>query len=308
MMILLRQWSKSNILRRHSSWQTTSKITNSCTISQTEPFLSRSITQHQHNRCYGIITNHNNHNHNTTRSLSSMVPQTDNNNDNNNNNNNNNNNSHHPLAKTSSDGVVAIPIDFDVASKIEGDESQIVIIEIEPNQIVRAESGAMLYMTQGIHMETTTAGGLSAGFKRMLTGQNLMISDFSYQGDPGTKGEGMMCVCMYIYYCCCYICIFMLCYIYYYILCVVMFAMVYRWIDWLHDTKLFYILCHLLHSCYIYHFILQITQKNKIKTKQNNHSRLGNGFSIQNHSNQCPRLWWKNHLSKRCLALCFAHH
>lgn len=115
-----------------------------------------------------------------------MVPQTDNNNDNNN---NNNNNSHHPLAKTSSDGVVAIPIDFDVASKIEGDESQIVIIEIEPNQIVRAESGAMLYMTHGIHMETTTAGGLSAGFKRMLTGQNLMISDFSYQGDPGTKGE-----------------------------------------------------------------------------------------------------------------------
>lgn len=92
-------------------------------------------------------------------------------------------------AITSSDGVVAVPIDFDAASRVEGQESQIVTVDLEPGNVLRAESGAMLYMTDGVDMETTTGGGLSAGFKRMLTGQNLMISDFRYNGAEGTKGQ-----------------------------------------------------------------------------------------------------------------------
>lgn len=48
------------------------------------------------------------------------------------------------------------PIDFDVNSKIEGNESQIVTINLEPGQVLRAESGAMMYMTQGVEMNTTT--------------------------------------------------------------------------------------------------------------------------------------------------------
>ena len=93
------------------------------------------------------------------------------------------------LAQTSSDGVVAThPIDFDVASKIEGNESQIVTVALEPGQVLRAESGGMMYMTDGISMETTTGGGMSAGFKRMLTGQNVFISDYRYEGEPGTTG------------------------------------------------------------------------------------------------------------------------
>lgn len=91
-----------------------------------------------------------------------------------------------PATTTSSDGVVAVPIDFDVASRVEGQESQTVTIDLEPGQVLRAESGSMLYMTEGVKMETTTGGGLSAGFKRLLTGQNLMISDFRYEGT--TKG------------------------------------------------------------------------------------------------------------------------
>lgn len=89
---------------------------------------------------------------------------------------------------TSSDGVVATPINFDVASKIEGNESQIVTVSLEPGQALRAESGAMMYMTQGVEMNTTAGGGISSGFKRMLTGQNLFISDYTYQGEPGTSG------------------------------------------------------------------------------------------------------------------------
>mmetsp|Transcript_8769 Transcript_8769/g.8894 ORF Transcript_8769/g.8894 Transcript_8769/m.8894 type:complete len:283 (-) Transcript_8769:1144-1992(-) len=93
------------------------------------------------------------------------------------------------IALTSSDGVVATPIDFDVASKIDGSESQIVTINLEPGQVLRAESGSMLYMTAGVEMEATSGGGVSAGFKRMLTGQNIFLTDFRYTGESGTSGE-----------------------------------------------------------------------------------------------------------------------
>lgn len=59
------------------------------------------------------------------------------------------------LAHTSADGVVGLPIDFDVQSKVEGNESQIVTIALEPGQVLRAESGAMMYMTDGVEMNTT---------------------------------------------------------------------------------------------------------------------------------------------------------
>ena len=32
------------------------------------------------------------------------------------------------------------------------------------------------------------SGGLSAGFQRMVTGQNMFISDYTYEGEPGTVG------------------------------------------------------------------------------------------------------------------------
>jgi hypothetical protein len=99
------------------------------------------------------------------------------------------NTSNLPLQQTtSSDGVIATPINFDIASTIEGNESQIVTIRLEPNQVLRAESGAMMYMTNGIEMNTTSGGGMSAGFKRMITGQNVFISDYSYKGEEGTNG------------------------------------------------------------------------------------------------------------------------
>lgn len=89
------------------------------------------------------------------------------------------------VATTSSDGVIGEPIDFDVASKIEGNESQIVTIELRPQQVLRAESGAMMYMTDGVEMQTTTGGGISTGFSRMLTGQNFFISDYRYTKESG---------------------------------------------------------------------------------------------------------------------------
>jgi hypothetical protein len=93
-----------------------------------------------------------------------------------------------PSSTTSSDGLIATPINFDIASNISGNESQILTINLHPNQILRAESGAMMYMTEGVTMNTTTGGGMSQSFKRYLTGQNLFISDYTYTGNEGTFG------------------------------------------------------------------------------------------------------------------------
>jgi uncharacterized protein (TIGR00266 family) len=70
-------------------------------------------------------------------------------------------------------------IDFRIAAKVEGDESHVATIELHPGEILRAESGAMLFMTQGVVMETKMAGA-SAAFTRMLTGQNIFLTDFYY--------------------------------------------------------------------------------------------------------------------------------
>ena len=86
-----------------------------------------------------------------------------------------------------------VPIDFETSSSIKGEESQILKVQLEPNQTLRAESGAMLYMTQGVEMTTSlgesdTKNAISAGFKRMLTGQNMFLSDYKYDGGYGPTG------------------------------------------------------------------------------------------------------------------------
>lgn len=99
-----------------------------------------------------------------------------------------NNNQAPTNTNTSTDGVIGIPIDFDIAATIEGNESQIVIIQLRKGQVLRAESGAMMYMTDGIQMNTTTGGTVSTGFSRMLTGQNFFISDYTYDGNNDEYG------------------------------------------------------------------------------------------------------------------------
>lgn len=69
-------------------------------------------------------------------------------------------------------------IDF----KIFGDDMQTVEIELDPGEGVRAETGAMLYMEDGIEMQTSTGGGLFSGFKRMVTGESFFITTFLYNG------------------------------------------------------------------------------------------------------------------------------
>ena len=62
--------------------------------------------------------------------------------------------------------------------KIIGDDIQAVEIELDGGEAVRAEAGAMLYMDQGIEMQTSTGGGLFKGFKRMVAGESFFITTF----------------------------------------------------------------------------------------------------------------------------------
>jgi uncharacterized protein (TIGR00266 family) len=62
--------------------------------------------------------------------------------------------------------------------EIHGDDMQAVEIELDPSEGVRAEAGAMMFMEEGIEMQTSTEGGLFKGFKRMITGESFFITTF----------------------------------------------------------------------------------------------------------------------------------
>ena len=70
---------------------------------------------------------------------------------------------------------------------IYGDSIQVVEITLDPGEGVRAEVGAMMYMGEGMKMQTSTGGGIFKGFKRMITGESFFVSTFKYVGkDLGT--------------------------------------------------------------------------------------------------------------------------
>lgn len=62
---------------------------------------------------------------------------------------------------------------------LHGDDMQLVEIELDPQESVRAEAGAMTYMEDGIEMATSTGGGLMKGLKRMVTGESFFITSFT---------------------------------------------------------------------------------------------------------------------------------
>jgi uncharacterized protein (TIGR00266 family) len=79
-------------------------------------------------------------------------------------------------------------IDFEVF----GDDLQFVEITLDPNETVIAEAGSMMYMSNGVQMETQMGDGSrpNAGFmdklmqvgKRVLTGESLFMTAFTARG------------------------------------------------------------------------------------------------------------------------------
>jgi uncharacterized protein (TIGR00266 family) len=85
----------------------------------------------------------------------------------------------------------------DIDFEIHGGEMQFVEVELDPGEGAIAEAGAMMYMTQGIGMETIFGDGsqqpkgvmnalLGAG-KRLLTGESLFMTVFTNQGQGKQK-------------------------------------------------------------------------------------------------------------------------
>ena len=70
--------------------------------------------------------------------------------------------------------------------KIFGDDMQLVEIELDQGEGIRAEAGAMMYMEKDIEMQTSSGGGIFKGFKRMITGESFFITTFLHNG----KGKG----------------------------------------------------------------------------------------------------------------------
>ncbi len=95
-----------------------------------------------------------------------------------------------PPPPTARRGSVADQVDFD----IHGEEMQFVEVELDPGESVVAEAGSMMYMGEGIEMETIFGDGsakqttvmdkLVGAGKRLLTGESLFMTIFSHKG-PG---------------------------------------------------------------------------------------------------------------------------
>src|SRR6476646_1040459 len=72
-----------------------------------------------------------------------------------------------------------------ISHQIIGDDMQAVVITMAAGDEVRAEAGAMTYMTDGIDMDARMTGGLLGGLKRkFLAGESLFLTYFrsSVQG------------------------------------------------------------------------------------------------------------------------------
>lgn len=68
-----------------------------------------------------------------------------------------------------------------------GDDLQLVEVELDPGEAVRAEVGTMTYMEGGIKMQTSTGGGIFKGLKRVFTGESFFITSFLNQGQGKSR-------------------------------------------------------------------------------------------------------------------------
>lgn len=76
--------------------------------------------------------------------------------------------------------------------KIIGEDIQVVEVELDPNETVIAEAGAMLYMEEGIQFETKMGDGSEANQSimgkifqagtRLITGESLFMTHFTNRG------------------------------------------------------------------------------------------------------------------------------
>jgi uncharacterized protein (TIGR00266 family) len=92
-----------------------------------------------------------------------------------------------------------MPTMHEIDYQIHGDDMQFVEVELDPAEAVVAEAGGMMYMEDGIQMQTifgdgsaqSSGGGLMGALlgagKRLLTGESLFMTVFQNQGSGKRK-------------------------------------------------------------------------------------------------------------------------
>lgn len=68
---------------------------------------------------------------------------------------------------------------------IEGEPLPVVICNLEANEVMITESGAMSWMSPNMKMETTSGGGIGKMIGRAFSGESLFLNRYTAQGGVG---------------------------------------------------------------------------------------------------------------------------
>ncbi len=69
--------------------------------------------------------------------------------------------------------------------EVKGGNLPVVICEVETNESLYTERGAMSWMSPNMQMETTTGGGFGKALGRMFSGDSLFQNIYTAKGGPG---------------------------------------------------------------------------------------------------------------------------
>jgi uncharacterized protein (AIM24 family) len=77
----------------------------------------------------------------------------------------------------------SVKLPFCTEAVIHGNQTQVLTVLLGPNDVVRAEPGSMLHMSDWINCRTKTFG---QGFGRLFTGNTIFQAEYFYEGPAGT--------------------------------------------------------------------------------------------------------------------------
>lgn len=66
-----------------------------------------------------------------------------------------------------------------------GSSFALAVVKLNPEQTIKAESGAMVSMTPNIELQSQAQGGLMGVLKRAVVGESIFINSFTARGGPG---------------------------------------------------------------------------------------------------------------------------
>ena len=69
--------------------------------------------------------------------------------------------------------------------QIIGEPLPVVICDVEPNEVLITERGAMSWMSPNMKMETQGTGGFGKMMGRMFSGESMFQNKYTAQGGPG---------------------------------------------------------------------------------------------------------------------------